>query len=440
MNADRTWFKSSKPTLSLTRRKLAPLVEAVEDRKLMTAGCAAAGFLTGSVLLDGNGAGVSCVKIDLYKPGCNSPVASQSTDCNGQYLFTGLNPGDYLLKETLPRGYNAVGTDIHSQLDPASSVNSQTIKVTVVDPTKVYVNYGGIVDGSFGVVNDVVKGGAKVNSVGPMADTLGTSAGDASLNGSLQTFCVNDLQNLSFSGGESYRVTPRPISQLNDGSCTISTDHSGRIAYLFNHYGSGSMNNVQGAALQVAVWELLYDKTSTPDFTKGAFQVTGSDANYTDQATLDQIITRAKSFFNESCGHSETAVFLDAASANPGQVDGLQSVLCTESLDFKIAKPTGHCGVPNPCYGYNAGSFFDGGFGCGTWNTYDQDNSGTGGNYGIPTGHDNGGSGRDTGRFQYGGWGSSCGTGGWSSDGSSSCNVGFGSGWNSGGSFSWCKV
>ena len=235
MKTTRNWFKSSKATLSTTRRNLLPIMEAVEDRKLMAAGCAATGFLTGSVLLDGNGAGVSCVKIDLYKSGCNSPIASQTTDCNGQYIFSGLNPGDYLLQETLPCGYNAVGTDVNSELNPATTVDSKTIKVTVVDPTKVYVNYGGIIDGSYGVVNDVVKGTANVNSVGPMGDTLGTSAGDSSLNGGFQTFCVNDLQSLSFSGGESYRVNPRPISQLNDGSCTISTDHSGRIAYLFNH-------------------------------------------------------------------------------------------------------------------------------------------------------------------------------------------------------------
>ena len=345
MKASRNWFKSTKTTLSITRRKLAPMIEAVENRTLMTGGIAS-GFLSGSVLLDGgNGVGVSSVKIDLYKAGSDTPVASQTTDSNGQYLFTGLNTGDYLLKETAPSGFTATGTGIRSQLNPATAVDSRTIKVSVVDPTKVYVNYGGIINGSFGVVNDVVKGSAKVNSVGPMSDTLGTSAGDSSLNSGFQTFCVNDLQNLSFSGGESYRVTPRPISQLNDGSSTISTDHSGRIAYLFNHFGNSSLSNVQGAGLQLAIWELLYDKGSTPDFTQGAFQVTGSDPNYTDQATLDQILTQAQSYYAGSQGHSETAVFLDAASANPCKVDGLQSVLCTGSLDFTVGKTPN----VNPC-------------------------------------------------------------------------------------------
>jgi len=347
------WFKSSKSTVSSTRRNLSPIMEAVEDRKLMTAGCGAAGFLTGSVLLDGNGAGVSCVKIDLYKADCTTPVASQITDCNGQYTFTGLNPGDYLLKETVPCGYNAVSSTVNSELNAASSVDSKTIKVTVADPAKVYVNYGGIVNGSFGVINDVVKGTATANSVGPMSDTLGTSVGDTSLNGGFATFCVNDLQSLSFGGGESYQVNPRPISQLNDGSCTISTDHSGRIAYLFNHYGSTSLDNVHGSALQVAIWELLYDKGSTPDFSQGAFQVTGSDPNYTDQATLDQIITQAKAYYNESAGHSETAVFLDAASANPGQIKGLQSVLCTEGYNFTIGKPLNQCDLTNVHYVIN---------------------------------------------------------------------------------------
>ncbi len=353
MNTSRNWFRSSKATLSVSRRKLSPMIEVVEDRKLMTVGVAS-GFLAGSVLLDGgSGAGVSFVKIDLYQPGRNTPIATQTTDANGQYLFTGLGTGDYLLKETVPSGYSAMGNDIHSQLNPASSVDSQTIKVSVVDPSNVYVNYGGIINGSFGVVNDVVKGSAIVNSVGPMSDTLGTSPGDTSLNSGFHTFCVNDLQNLSFAGGESYRVTPRPISQLNDGTGTISADHSGRIAYLFNHYGNSSLTNVQGPGLQLAIWELLYDKGSTPDFTQGAFQVTGSDPNYTDQATLDHIITQAKSYYAESSGHSETGVFLDAASANPGKTDGLQSVLSTGSLNFNLGKPMNTCDLTNVYYVIN---------------------------------------------------------------------------------------
>ena len=113
------------------------------------------------------------------------------------------------------------------------------------------------------------------------------------------------------------------------------------------------LDSVEGPALQVAIWELLYDKGSTPDFSNGAFQVTGSDPNYTDQATLDQIITQAKAYYTESAGHSETAVFLDAASANPCQTQGLQSVLCTESYNFTIGKPLNQCDLTNVHYVIN---------------------------------------------------------------------------------------
>jgi SdrD B-like domain len=343
MNATQNWFKTVKsPHLSLGRRRLAPMIEQVEDRCLMTGaayGAIGNGFLAGSVLQDGNsGAGVSGVTIELFKSGSNNPLAVQSTDSNGQYLFTGLKPGNYVLKEVTPNGFTATGTNIQSQLNPASAVGNNTIDVTVVDPSKVFVNYGGVIPGEFGVVNDVVKGQAQANSVGPFADTLGTSAGATNLNSGFQTFCVNDLESLNFSGGQSYQAIPKPISQLTDGSSVISADHSGRIAYLFNHYGNSSLSNIQGAGLQLAIWELLYDQGNTPNFNSGAFQVTGPDLAFTDPATFNQIISQAKAFYNDSSGHHEQAVFLDAAAANCGQTQGLQSVLCEGSLDFDVHK------------------------------------------------------------------------------------------------------
>src|SRR4051794_12740860 len=94
--------------LSYARRALAPTVEVIEDRLLMTGG---AGFLTGSVLLDGSsGTPVPGVTVQLFKAGSTaSPLATKTTDANGQYLFTGLAPGNYVLKEVPPSGYQAAG-------------------------------------------------------------------------------------------------------------------------------------------------------------------------------------------------------------------------------------------------------------------------------------------------------------------------------------------
>ena len=256
---------------------------------------------------------MSGVTIQLFKASnAANLVSSQTTGANGQYLFTGLQPGDYLLKEVAPAGYSANGANPVSQLDPASAVGNDTIKVSVVDPSKVFVNYGGIASGSYSVVNAVVKGDAQVNSVGPQADTLGTSAGATDLNAGFHTFCVNDQQSLSFHGGESYQVAPRPITDLNNGGgSTVSTDHAGRIAYLFNHYGNSSLTNVQGAGLQLAIWELLYDGGDTADFNSGNFQVP-SLYQSVQRRDADAGAGAGADYFNESAGKSETAVFLDA--------------------------------------------------------------------------------------------------------------------------------
>ncbi len=45
------------------------------------------------------------VTIDLYTPGATTPIATAVTDANGAYNFTGLAPGTYLVKESVPSGY-----------------------------------------------------------------------------------------------------------------------------------------------------------------------------------------------------------------------------------------------------------------------------------------------------------------------------------------------
>src|SRR4051812_47859290 len=91
-------------------RKVSPLVEQFEARQLMTSNLcsptAGLGFLAGSVTTDGaSQTALPCVTVQLYKAGSTSPIASQTTDIHGQYLFTGLKPGDYVIKEVVPKGY-----------------------------------------------------------------------------------------------------------------------------------------------------------------------------------------------------------------------------------------------------------------------------------------------------------------------------------------------
>lgn len=54
-----------------------------------------------------------------------------------------------------------------------------------------------------------------------------------------------------------------------------STDTGDKVAWLFNTFAEGirlSGTDIQAAALQVAIWEALYD--SSPDLGAGNFQLT----------------------------------------------------------------------------------------------------------------------------------------------------------------------
>jgi len=74
---------------------------------------------------DGTEAGVAAVLVELYQqgttPGTDAPIATTTTDGNGEYLFTGLVPGDYTVY--LPASNFAPGAaleDHFSSTDPGA--------------------------------------------------------------------------------------------------------------------------------------------------------------------------------------------------------------------------------------------------------------------------------------------------------------------------------
>ena len=87
-------------------RRLAPAIEAFERRQLLTGGI---GYIAGTVYLDSNGSGafndtnayLPGARIDLSIAGQQGILASTTTDANGGYTFRGLDPGNYILTETL---------------------------------------------------------------------------------------------------------------------------------------------------------------------------------------------------------------------------------------------------------------------------------------------------------------------------------------------------
>lgn len=323
------------------RKKLAPMVEVIERREMLDAGFAA---ITGTLYQDSNGNGsidpadarLPGATVQLYHWGASTPLATVTSDARGEYAFDGLAPGTYVLRQVPLAGSAVVANRFVSDLYPASAIDAGSVQITVGDPSKVYLNYKGVVDGQFLVLSNVVNGQAMDDSVGPLAATLGTSAGSNDLNGGFVTYCVDDMHRISFEGGETFRVDPRPITALDNGTTTIPAANAGRVAYLFNHYGNASLTNVQAAGLQLAIWELIYDGNPTPDFTAGNFQSLKA-VDPADQALYTQAIAAATEFYQASAGQAESAILLHASTAPVitwNDDSGYQSMLAREQFDF----------------------------------------------------------------------------------------------------------
>ncbi len=334
---------AAKTTPIAGRRKRSPMLEIMENRQLLTGG--ATGYLSGTAFLDNNGNGqytagdtpLANVTVQLYQgTSTNStPIQTTQTNANGYYEFDNLTPGSYVVQEVAPTGYVSSAAQANSAVNPASVVSSSTIQATVVDPNSVYETYNGIESGLYAYGEVSIDGGApQVNSFGPMSANLGSTSGGSDLNGgqSFNTFCVNDQQAISFSGPASFQVTPTPVSQLTSNSSV-----GGEIAYLYNHFGNSSLTNVTGPALQLAIWELLYDgNESSPNFTSGNFQLDGPMTT-SGGATESQILAQATTFYNDALGQSESAVFLQ--TTNPTAANE-QSMLAPGALNFgNVAQP-----------------------------------------------------------------------------------------------------
>jgi hypothetical protein len=315
------------------------MVEIVERRQMLDA---ATGYLAGTVYFDTLGTGkfdqgdayLPGATVSLYQAGSTTPLKTTTTDANGLYVFSQLTPGQYRLVEGPPAGDLNVASRVLSQLAPAATAGPNAIDVTVLDPNQVWVKYRGVTNLEYVGATNVVNGITTADAVNSHDLALGTTQGATNLNDGFVSDCVNDLTRISFSGGETWQAIPQPISQVTGDTTPISADHAGRIAFLYNHFGNSSLTTLQAAGLQLAIWELLYDSSPTPDFAAGNFKVVGT-AGTTDQATLNLALAQAVSYFNMSVGHSETAAWLEAKpDATAGKPDGLQSMVAEQSFDF----------------------------------------------------------------------------------------------------------
>jgi len=80
--------------------------------------------------IDTNESGLEGVTINLYLPtDLTTPIDTTTTDANGNYLFSGLVPGDYVVAAEIP-GSHTSSTDIATSADPNNDVNDDDNGVT----------------------------------------------------------------------------------------------------------------------------------------------------------------------------------------------------------------------------------------------------------------------------------------------------------------------
>lgn len=316
LRIDTRWFGTLAPN-SLGRRKRRPSrqyclavlsVETLETRRLLDTG-----FLQGTSFVDTNFNDrldpgepyLPGAQIRLYADDGTTLIGQQTTDANGAYRFDNLPPAYYRLVQVPPPEYQTTGVEPLSQVYPSSELPNNTLRVQVLSPdgfSAVFDEVNPYRDVSFQVYA-IVRPDAPV---GQMHVTLNRPDGAGSVQ--IRTFCV-DITVMQWPGGA---VVPEPLGPQ------LATAYGGRIAYLYNHYGTRTdLTDYQAAGLQLALWELQYD--TTLNLANGDFRYLGSDP---------QLVAIATAYLNESAGKSETAIFVRA------QVEDHQSFLATGSFNF----------------------------------------------------------------------------------------------------------
>ena len=233
-----------------SRRRLT--TESLEERTLFSGN----GFLAGTVFvgdanLTASSAKLAGAVITLYAASDTSetsPIATTTTDANGNYLFTGLNPGVYDLVETPPTGYKNNGTQVLSELNPALAIANpatnavnNTIQVTVLDPSTISINANSSTFSNRNLWDNIsftYDGNYDPSSAGqlPITVTGTNTATSTSVSSSFLSLCW-DLSNTLDNGTNIYSVLP------TSGQGTPA--NAGQIAYLFNTYGT---QDIQGTA------------------------------------------------------------------------------------------------------------------------------------------------------------------------------------------------
>ena len=172
-------------------------------------------------------------------------------------------------------------------------------------------------------------------NVNGSATPAGTSS-DPNLpaNATFDTYCVDlrggfTVDNNNHNVGPTFQVMPEPLTilELREGT---SAANVGEIAWLFNHYGqnpsqlgtdlslSGYGSGEYGAALQIAMWQLLTN---------------GDTSQFKYDPSTPDVTTLINDYLNQASGKSEDAIYLDAMPFSDWPGDA-QSVIATANYNF----------------------------------------------------------------------------------------------------------
>ena len=327
--SDQRSLPAAKLSLYRSRpRRFALALECLEDRSLLSAGA----FLQGTAFIDTNGngrfdpteSGQAGAIIRLYTQDGGTLLGEATTGADGRYLFDdstvfngNLTAGTYLLVQTPPQGFIASGTQDDSLLHPSVPISAAAIQVTIIDPTQItatLVSFGvteGVSITFNGVQRNLQIGQFQISLQGP---------GLPQPSPAFFSFCVDITQTVGVRNTFGVLPLPADTGLLNNG---------GRIAYLYNTFGTTALNSVQGAGLQLAIWELEYD--AVPNLASGNFQFNGAPVAGTEAA----IRAAANAYLSASTGMSGVAIFLDATRGGMElSHSGRQSFLAPGAINF----------------------------------------------------------------------------------------------------------
>lgn len=336
------------------RRKPRKLrLEALESRQLLDAG----GMLQGYAFVDADADNFFDPDelpkvgqaIQLRSADGTALISTQLTNANGYYRFDNVLPGTYRLVEgALPLSLATSGATVNSNYYPASVLG---------DGISILVS---VLDSKIGPWNVFIRNPSQKPTVALNSGTVDVVAGIGQTEYKLETgdqhrffsFCLNPLElyTLDFSVPITDPLAPYyPVTTLSSpAGATFATSPAPnnnweRVTYLYTKYGTADLYPGGAAtdppviaalneaeALQLAIWELLYDASAPAGGyanwnTTGVFQYNGL-GSLSEGTTVQP---RVQQLLEESVGKSGVALYLDFQESQGGQ-----SIIATCTFSF----------------------------------------------------------------------------------------------------------